>query len=173
MKRQDLQFPTGGTVYPLPWHERSACAHAEIVPLSVRWNAAGIAQIHRDVCAHCGTPTNETHRFAPYSEAIAAAENGSAITVLAPPPDDYYRTGRPDYFQYITSPEWREGPRRRCFEYWRGLCAICKQPGENVHHNTYARLGHELPTDVVLLCRRCHQLYEQNKPQRGGAEPWR
>ena len=30
------------------------------------------------------------------------------------------------------------------------------QGGISVHHNDYSRLGAEMPTDLVVLCRECH-----------------
>jgi len=37
-----------------------------------------------------------------------------------------------------------------------GLCVFCKQPFEELHHLTYERINHELPADLVCLCRLCH-----------------
>lgn len=40
-----------------------------------------------------------------------------------------------------------------------GRCARCKRDGAtDLHHITYARLGHERPEDVLELCRDCHDL---------------
>jgi 5-methylcytosine-specific restriction endonuclease McrA len=36
-------------------------------------------------------------------------------------------------------------------------CENCGEPyGLQVHHLTYERLGRELDTDLVVLCRQCH-----------------
>jgi len=37
-----------------------------------------------------------------------------------------------------------------------GLCVFCKQPFDHLHHLTYERMNHELPGDLVSLCRLCH-----------------
>jgi 5-methylcytosine-specific restriction endonuclease McrA len=62
------------------------------------------------------------------------------------------------YRRYMKSIEWSlfkwslvsaRGPScEACGEWWPVYL--------DGHHQTYARLGHEDPADVVLLCRRCH-----------------
>jgi hypothetical protein len=41
-----------------------------------------------------------------------------------------------------------------------GKCERCSEGGPpfHVHHLSYARLWHELPEDVQVLCEKCHQL---------------
>ena len=43
-----------------------------------------------------------------------------------------------------------------------GACEDCRRSGKGValdlHHLTYDNYGHEHPTDVLLLCRDCHEL---------------
>jgi 5-methylcytosine-specific restriction endonuclease McrA len=46
------------------------------------------------------------------------------------------------------------------------VCQICGQPwtlsGSDLHHRTYARLGHEDESDLIPLCRRpCHERLHQ------------
>lgn len=59
---------------------------------------------------------------------------------------------------YLKTPEWAR-LRRLVMARADGVCERCeRKAGEwNVHHLTYDRLGCELLTDLVLLCRRCHQ----------------
>ena len=64
-----------------------------------------------------------------------------------------------EYQQYLQGEHWRTFRFNVILE--RGCC--CESCGSqtrlkdiNLHHKTYARLGRELPTDVVLLCRLCH-----------------
>jgi 5-methylcytosine-specific restriction endonuclease McrA len=62
-----------------------------------------------------------------------------------------------DYQTYISSPEWREkateAKRRAGYS-----CVLCACTGSlEVHHRTYERLGNELPSDLVVLCWRCHR----------------
>ncbi len=74
-----------------------------------------------------------------------------------------------DYQTYIESPEWRERAKdataRAAYK-----CQVCSSMHKlNVHHNTYDRLGKELPTDLCVLCTRCHELFHQirnGKPTR-------
>ena len=67
-----------------------------------------------------------------------------------------YRT-RVSYRLYIASPEW---DKRRKVEYGKakGRCLACGNRAENIHHRTYARLGHEADGDLVALCENCHTL---------------
>jgi 5-methylcytosine-specific restriction endonuclease McrA len=62
-----------------------------------------------------------------------------------------------DYATYISSVEWRlkaHDAKRRAG--W--VCMLCEATTAlEVHHRTYARLGRELPTDLVVLCWRCHR----------------
>jgi len=61
------------------------------------------------------------------------------------------------YAAYLQTAAWRE----RAAEAKRragGTCALCPSTLElEAHHRTYARVGHELPTDLVVLCNRCHR----------------
>jgi hypothetical protein len=66
--------------------------------------------------------------------------------------------GRFAYVDYLESPGWqltrKEALTRADFK-----CQRCGASDTelNVHHLTYERLGEELPSDLVVLCRRCHQ----------------
>ncbi len=63
------------------------------------------------------------------------------------------------YDDYLRSDHWRE-VRRRCLWRWDYRCAVCNSSQfVDVHHRTYERLGAERETDVIALCRRCHDLY--------------
>jgi hypothetical protein len=78
----------------------------------------------------------------------------------------FYGKQRVDYYEYIQSPEWK----RKADEAKRAVgyrCQICNRHKSEVtldaHHRTYERLGHELPQDITVLCRDCHELYESRK----------
>ena len=81
-----------------------------------------------------------------------------------------------DYDDYIISPEWRQ----RCAEARLragNKCQLCGETrGLHVHHNTYARLGAELPTDIVVLCTGCHRIFHAKRDKRTAekykAEQW-
>jgi hypothetical protein len=74
---------------------------------------------------------------------------------------------RAGYAEWMRSPDWLLWRER-----WRGqwverygvepVCAICGEAWtlrrDDLHHRSYARLGHERPTDVTPLCRTCHHL---------------
>ena len=65
-----------------------------------------------------------------------------------------------DYHEYILSAEWRERAEaaKRAAGY---RCQLCNSADGHLHahHRTYARLGHEEPSDVTVLCSRCHGLF--------------
>lgn len=70
------------------------------------------------------------------------------------------------YQEYLKSTTWRkraEEAKARA----GNRCQICNRSRAEVqleaHHRTYERLGNELPEDITVLCRDCHQLYEDNK----------
>ena len=72
-----------------------------------------------------------------------------------------------DYHEYIKSDAWRKramSAKRRAK--WR--CQVCNSKGKhatlNAHHRTYERLGNEWPTDLVVLCKKCHTLFSKNMP---------
>lgn len=71
-----------------------------------------------------------------------------------------------DYYQYIRSKEWKEkaDSAKQRADY---KCQVCNASADSItldtHHRTYERLGSELPGDIIVLCRECHQLYETNK----------
>lgn len=79
-------------------------------------------------------------------------------------------TQRERYLAYINSPEWRE-LRRLVYERDGGLCRSCERPAENVHHTHYKRFGEEDGTELVSLCRACHQK-EHASPLRDSRARW-
>lgn len=63
-----------------------------------------------------------------------------------------------EYKKYIQSPKWRK-VRKKFFESKLPKdCFVCFRDDQilDLHHRTYARLGHERLTDLVLVCRDCH-----------------
>ena len=69
------------------------------------------------------------------------------------------------YADYLQSPEWRER-RKQALDWARNACQLCNSPQEplNVHHRTYDRLGAELPADLVVLCKKCHEKFHVGDP---------
>lgn len=72
------------------------------------------------------------------------------------------------YRAYIASPEWREKATAAKARVGH-RCQVCNRDDLvlDAHHRTYERLGRELPTDITVLCRRCHELYETQRKQAG------
>lgn len=62
----------------------------------------------------------------------------------------------PQYLSYIRSDAWKARRKRALF--LAGYrCQICGSKSRlQVHHVTYANLGHELDQDLTVLCRVCH-----------------
>jgi hypothetical protein len=65
-----------------------------------------------------------------------------------------------EYVEYLNSPAWKS-TRIRFYKskYNKNECYICKKKGIclDLHHKTYERLGKERLTDLVQLCRKCHE----------------
>lgn len=76
------------------------------------------------------------------------------------------------YREYMASPEWA---RRRAVEYGKAKskCLACGNRAENIHHRTYARLGHEAQGDLVALCGNCHLLAHLNHTEHPSWGLWR
>ena len=70
------------------------------------------------------------------------------------------------YEEYIKSREWREKAEEAKARAGN-RCQVCYRSRSEVqldaHHRTYSRLGKELPEDITVLCRECHQLYADAK----------
>lgn len=65
------------------------------------------------------------------------------------------------YDAYLQSPAWQQ-VRRDALARANDHCQICKAADElDVHHNTYAHFGKEWESDVVVLCRVCHELFHR------------
>lgn len=67
-----------------------------------------------------------------------------------------------NYREYLQSEHWlnmRRGALERAG--WR--CQVCNNKTRlDVHHRTYERRGHELPDDLTVLCRSCHETFHKN-----------
>lgn len=61
-----------------------------------------------------------------------------------------------DYERYLKSEHWQEVRN----QYWASprpkACYVCAGKSTDLHHRTYERLGRELLTDMVAVCRDCH-----------------
>lgn len=63
------------------------------------------------------------------------------------------------YLDYLKSPEFREKRDAvMCRAYYRCEVGNCGAPALEVHHLTYERLYHEELTDLIAVCRDCHDV---------------
>lgn len=69
---------------------------------------------------------------------------------------------------YLRSEHWLR-TRREALARADRRCQVCNgQQSLDVHHRTYERLGAELPTDLTVLCRRCHDLFHKSMAPKPG-----
>jgi len=63
-----------------------------------------------------------------------------------------------DYNIYINSPAWKySAARLAAITRDNRECSMCSDKNSlEVHHTTYERLGNELITDLITLCKDCH-----------------
>jgi 5-methylcytosine-specific restriction endonuclease McrA len=78
------------------------------------------------------------------------------------------------YREYLAGDHWSRF-RLEVLAFWGGKCALCASRANDVHHNTYMRVGAEKITDVVPLCRGCHKRFhgvipDGNEQMNGGGD---
>lgn len=60
------------------------------------------------------------------------------------------------YKEYLQTDHWKS-TRMGALKRARFKCQLCNSKDDlNVHHRTYDRLGGELASDLIVLCRSCH-----------------
>lgn len=63
------------------------------------------------------------------------------------------------YADYLKTEHWQT-TRDKALKRAGHKCQLCSATSNlHVHHNTYERLGGELPTDLVVLCNECHKTH--------------
>jgi hypothetical protein len=68
------------------------------------------------------------------------------------------------YKDYLKSLHWSI-IRTAALEADSHRCSLCNSEKQlNVHHRTYERRGHELPSDVTVLCQPCHAKFHDKLP---------
>ena len=77
-----------------------------------------------------------------------------------------YKKGNAEYERYIHSPAWRNKAECR-LEIDGHICQVCGKEASDVHHLTYDRFGHEDMSDLVSLCRDCHDKAEAKRQSAG------
>lgn len=70
-----------------------------------------------------------------------------------------FKKGNPEYDKYIHSSEWRSKANQR-LGIDGHICQVCGNEATEVHHLTYDRFRSEEMSDLVSLCRKCHQKAE-------------
>ena len=66
------------------------------------------------------------------------------------------------YKQYLKSPEWAR-LKRIARAIAVNKCQVCNSSQSlEVHHRTYARIGNELVSDLIVLCGACHALFHKH-----------
>ena len=69
-----------------------------------------------------------------------------------------------DYHAYLRSDVWRRRAAQ-CKRRYGYRCALCNTIGPlNAHHRTYERLGFEISSDLIALCRHCHARHHGKLP---------
>lgn len=67
------------------------------------------------------------------------------------------------YELYLQSPEWVR-TRQQAIERARFRCQACNGAVNlQVHHRDYENLGCELPSDLLVLCEGCHEVFHENR----------
>lgn len=65
--------------------------------------------------------------------------------------------------EYLRSEHWQL-TRAAALARAENRCQVCNASSRlDVHHRTYERLGNEHPGDLTVLCRRCHDLFHDQK----------
>lgn len=66
------------------------------------------------------------------------------------------------YRDFLQTPEWQD-TRKGALRHAGYRCQTCANAGKmHVHHRTYVNRGAELPSDLIVLCADCHELFHKN-----------
>lgn len=136
---------------------------------------AGSAKIPSKICEYCGKPilANSRSDYSAYGShnecqrahwrkeraEREAQKNNTAVDA------ELRKIELQDmpYYDYLETPEWQER-RQRALKRAGYRCQTCNAQGIlNVHHRTYERRGCELDSDLIVLCRDCHQKFHDIK----------
>jgi hypothetical protein len=94
---------------------------------------------------------------------VTMAFNGDPVDALATLLRKRF-IGMP-YADYLQTPHWQE-VREAALKAADYRCQVCYSPEKvHVHHRTYDRRGHELPSDVTVLCADCHGRFHDKLPK--------
>jgi hypothetical protein len=71
---------------------------------------------------------------------------------------EQWRERYPTYADYLKSEDWQRAKKRHlAARVVPDVCFGCGGERAVFHHLTYDRVGRELPTDILPLCRLCHE----------------
>ncbi len=102
-------------------------------------------------------------------QCINARKKGLVVGVKHGPSKRQPLSG--ELVRYYTSVEWKSYAER-VKAYWGYRCCLCDSDKKlEVHHRSYERLYHELPTDCVALCSKCHKHADKRRRAESGAAP--
>lgn len=93
-----------------------------------------------------------------YSSLIELERKGviQELSDTIPPQEDGESNKDWYYNKYLNSEYWMRR-RDRALQRGGNVCAMCgTRYGLHVHHISYERLGSELDTDLIVLCKECH-----------------
>lgn len=66
------------------------------------------------------------------------------------------------YKQYLKTHHW-QAIRKQAIEYAEYKCQLCNNSKNlDVHHNTYENLWNEKLRDLIVLCKKCHNLFHDD-----------
>lgn len=74
-------------------------------------------------------------------------------------------TPNAEYQEYLDSDSWKIR-RQNALDMFGNRCTVCNTDEKplDVHHRTYENFKNELALrDLIVLCRKCHELFETNK----------
>ena len=67
-----------------------------------------------------------------------------------------------EYLKYLRSKKWQHKKQDfRASKLFKNGCHVCGREKVDIHHKSYKRLGQERLTDLVALCRTCHDAVHQ------------
>jgi 5-methylcytosine-specific restriction endonuclease McrA len=118
-------------------------------------------------CVVCGQPItarDEQELKDILRGVLKTCEDCIGLDLDLEPPTQKASKGRIIHRVYLQTKEWRD-KRLKALKRAGYACQICKAVDElDVHHNTYERLGREYLSDLVVLCRTCHDVFHERLP---------
>ena len=65
------------------------------------------------------------------------------------------------YRDYLKTDHWEE-MRKKALAESKLRCRICNSSGElHTHHRSYKDIGHEQLSDLICLCKNCHEIFHR------------